>query len=146
MEREGSLPWLQEPATSSYPETVHSIPVSNFISWRSILILLSHPHFNWPLSLRFRHPNLAIVSLFPRTCCMPRWSHFSWVDYLIFGEECQRSYYFYSIFLKAHRKVERIAHTDSRQHYFSYSSIINFIRSMCRTSGVDKRSWPPATR
>ena len=43
MGREGSLPRLQEPATCSYPEPGHSNPVYNFISWRSILILSSHP-------------------------------------------------------------------------------------------------------
>ena len=106
-------------------------------------------HSNWPISLRFRHHNPVIISLFPRTFCMPRWSHFSWFDYLTYGEEWPRSYYFYSLLLKALRKVERISHTDSRQHQLLRSSISNFIRSdMCRTSGVrvDKRSWPPATR
>ena len=40
MEPEGSLPYLQEPATSTYPEPDRSNP--QLTSLRSILILSSH--------------------------------------------------------------------------------------------------------
>jgi hypothetical protein len=49
MERVGSLPWLEEPATCSYPEPGHSNPVFNIISWRSILILSPHPLLDIPV-------------------------------------------------------------------------------------------------
>jgi hypothetical protein len=44
MEPEGSLPYLQVPATSFYPEPDNPVHVPHVTSCRSILVLSSHLH------------------------------------------------------------------------------------------------------
>jgi len=78
MEPEGSLPHLQVPATSLYPQPDQSSPCpSQPTSWRSILILYSHLRLGLPSGLfpsGFPTKTLYTPFLF-HTCYMPRPSH-----------------------------------------------------------------------
>jgi hypothetical protein len=51
MEPEGSLPHSQQPATCPYPEPYQSSTCRHPTSWRSILILSSHPRLGLPSGL-----------------------------------------------------------------------------------------------
>jgi len=60
MDTEGSLPYLQVPATCLHPEPGQSSPCPNshFLKIHLNIILLSKPESsNWSLSLKFPHQN-----------------------------------------------------------------------------------------
>ena len=81
MEREGSLPHSQEPATCTYPEPARSspyTPVSHFLKIHLNIFLPSMPGSpQWSLSLGFPHQNHVCTSLLTHTRYIPRPSHSS---------------------------------------------------------------------
>jgi len=87
MELEGSLRHLQvPPPTCTYPEPVQSSPCPapfQFLKFHLNVILPPTPGSSkWPLSLRFRLPEVCMQLSSPlHTCYMPHPSHSFWFDH-----------------------------------------------------------------
>ena len=91
MKPEGSSPYLQQSAPSTYPELDQSISrcPSYCLKIHFSIILPSMPRsLKWSLSLRFPHQNPVCASPLRCTCHMPRPSHPSRFHHLMtFGQQ-----------------------------------------------------------